>query len=123
MEIDMRAARLAGGARLAGSVWAQPLTLVQAVGRAIAASPELRAGEAGVDAARAGQLQARVRPNPTVSVDMENGVGTGGYGLFRQSELTVTHSQPLDHDGTRGARMAPDERGARKGVESEKTGA
>src|SRR3546814_5014979 len=89
MEIDMRAARLAGGARLAGSVWAQPLTLDQAVERAIAASPELRAGEAGVDAARAGQLQARVRPNPTVSVDMENGVGTGGYGLFRQSEPAV----------------------------------
>src|SRR3546814_8794680 len=85
----MRAALLAGAARLAGSVWAQPLTLDQAVERAIAASPELRAGEAGVDAARAGQLQARVRPNPTVSVDMENGVGTGATACFGNWNFTA----------------------------------
>ncbi|NJB90738.1 cobalt-zinc-cadmium efflux system outer membrane protein [Sphingopyxis italica] len=107
----MRAALLAGAALVAGSVWAQPLTLDQAVERAIAASPELRAGEAGVDAARADQLQARVRPNPTISVDMDNGVGTGSYGLFRQSELTVTYSQPLERGGKREARMALAERG------------
>jgi cobalt-zinc-cadmium efflux system outer membrane protein len=111
MHIHMRAALLAGAALQAGPVWAQPLTLDQAVERAIAASPELRAGEAGVDAARADQLQARVRPNPTVSVDLENGVGTGGYGLFRQSELTVTYSQPLERGGKREARMALAERG------------
>ncbi len=111
MHIHMRAALLAGAALVAGSVWAQPLTLDQAVERAIAASPELRAGEAGVDAARADQLQARVRPNPTISVDMDNGVGTGSYGLFRQSELTVTYSQPLERGGKREARMALAERG------------
>ena len=111
MHIHMRAALLAGAALLAESLWAQPLTLDQAVGRAIAASPELRAGEAGVDAARADQLQARVRPNPTVSVDMENAAGTGGYGLFRQSELTVTYAQPLERGGKREARMAYAERG------------
>lgn len=111
MHIHMRAALLAGAALLVGSAWAQPLTLDQAVERAIAASPELRAGEAGVDAARGDQLQARVRPNPTVSVDMENGVGTGGYGLFRQSEVTVTYSQPLERGGKREARMALAERG------------
>ncbi len=111
MHIHMPAALLAGAAPLAGSVWAQPLTLDQAVERAIAASPELRAGEAGVDAARADQLQARVRPNPTVSVEMDNGVGTGSYGLFRQSELTVTYSKPLERGGKREARMALAERG------------
>src|SRR3546814_369495 len=44
-------------------------------------------------------------------LDMENGVGTGGYGLFRQSELTVTYSQPLERGGKREARMALAERG------------
>src|SRR3546814_11524102 len=86
MHIRMRAVLLAGAALLAGSAWAQPLSLDQAVERAIAASPEIRAGEAGDDAARAAQIQARVRPNPTISVDLDNAAGPGGYGVFKQSE-------------------------------------
>src|SRR3546814_149167 len=111
MHIRMRAVLLAGAALLAGSAWAQPLSLDQAVERAIAASPEISAGEAGVDAARADQIQARVRPNPTISVDMDNAAGTGGYGLFKQSEMTVTYSQPIERGGKRSARMALAERG------------
>src|SRR3546814_10608254 len=110
MHIRMRAVLLAGAALLAGSAWAQPLSLDQAVERAIAASPEISAGEAGVDAARADQIQARVRPNPTISVDMDNAAGTGGYGLFKQSEMTVTYSQPIERGGKRSARMALAER-------------
>src|SRR3546814_14067238 len=56
-------------------------------------------------------IQARVRPNPTISVDMDNAAGTGGYGLFKQSEMTVTYSQPIERGGKRSARMALAERG------------
>src|SRR3546814_7894514 len=106
MHIRMRAVLLAGAALLAGSAWAQPLSLDQAVERAIAASPEISAGEAGVDAARADQIQARVRPNPTLSVDMDNAAGTGGYGIFKQSEMTLPYSHPLQRGGERSARIA-----------------
>src|SRR3546814_13100182 len=111
MHIRMRAVLLAGAALLAGSAWAQPLSLDQAVERAIAASPEISAGEAGVDAARADQIQARVRPNPTISVDIDNAAGTGGSGLFKQSAMTVTYSQPIELGGKRSPRMALAERG------------
>src|SRR3546814_14214782 len=77
----------------------------------MAASPEISAGEAGVDAARADQIQARVRPNPTISVAMDNAAGTGGYGLFKQSEMPVTYSQPIERVGKLSARMALAERG------------
>src|SRR3546814_16547791 len=106
MHIRMRAVLLAGAALLAGSAWAQPLSLDQAVERAIAASPEISAGEAGVDAARADQIQARVRPNPNISVDMDNAAGTGGYGLFQQSEMTVPSSQQIESGGRGSASQA-----------------
>ncbi len=112
MHIPMRAALLAGAALLmVQPAWAEPVSLKEAVARAIAASPDLRASDAGVDAARADQLQARVRPNPTVSVDADNVGGTGSYGLFRQSEITATYSQPVERGGKRAARMAYADRG------------
>src|SRR3546814_11057405 len=42
---------------------------------------------------------------------MDNAAGTGGYGLFKQSEMTVTYSQPIERGGKRSARMALAERG------------
>src|SRR3546814_19791184 len=106
MHIRMRAVLLAGAALLAGSAWAQPLSLDQAVERAIAASPEISAGEAGVDAARADQHQARVRPNPTIPGDMGNAAGSGGYGLFKPSEMPLTHSQPIEPGGQSSAPLS-----------------
>ena len=80
MTFPLRAALLAGAALLmARSACAAPLTLGQAVERAIAASPDIRASGAGIDAARAEQTQAHVRPNPTLSVEAENFAGTGSY--------------------------------------------
>lgn len=107
MTFRMRAALLAGAAlSMAQPAWAEPLTLKQAVERAIASSPDLQASEAGIDAARAEQAQARVRPNPTLSVDAENFVGTGVYSPFGQSEVTVTYSQLIERGGKRDARIA-----------------
>ncbi|MBJ7439334.1 MAG: TolC family protein [Sphingopyxis sp.] len=112
MQFPMRATLLAGAALLAARpAWAEPLTLKDVVERAVAHSPDLLARAAGANAARAGQLQAQVRPNPTLSVEAENVGGTGGYGLFRQPEVTVTYSQPIERGGKREARMAHASRG------------
>lgn len=112
MPFPLRAALLAGAALLfAGPIWAAPLTLDEAIERAVAASPDLLARGAGVDAARAEQTQAQVRPNPTLSVEAENFGGTGSYGLFKQPEVTVTYSQPIERGGKRDARMAYASRG------------
>lgn len=112
MTFRMRAALLAGAAlSMALPAWAEPLTLKQAVERAIASSPDLQASGAGIDAARAEQTQARVRPNPTLSVEAENFAGTGAYSPFGQSEVTVTYSQPIERGGKRDARIAHAGRG------------
>lgn len=107
MTFRMRAALLAGAAlSMIQPAWAEPLTLKQAVERAIASSPDLQASAAGIDAARAEQTQARVRPNPTLSVEAENFASTGAYGPIGQSEVTVTYSQPIERGGKRDARIA-----------------
>lgn len=112
MTFPLRAALLAGAALLmARPACAAPLTLGQAVERAIAASPDIRASGAGIDAARAEQTQAHVRPNPTLSVEAENFAGTGSYSPFEQPEVTVTWSQPIERGGKRQARIAHAARG------------
>lgn len=101
------AALLAGVAVLwPAGVSAEPLTLDEAVERAVSASPEALAGQASVDAARAGVTQAGVRPNPTLAFEAENFVGTGGFGVLGQAEFTVTYEQQIERGGKRDARLA-----------------
>ena len=103
---------LAGVAGLAtGPLAAEPLTLEQAVDKAVAAAPELAANEANVDSARASARQASFRLNPTVAVEAENLAGTGNYSVLEQPEVTVTYSQPIERGGKRAARMAYAARG------------
>lgn len=47
-----------------------------------------------------------MRPNPTVSAEVENFSGTGPYRTFRQTETTVSVSQPFELGGKRRARKA-----------------
>lgn len=103
----LRAALMAGALASAnGSASAQSLTLEQAIARAVEAAPQLRASEAGVDVARASRVQAAVRPNPYVTVDAENFVGTGNYSALEQAEITAVYSQPIERGGKRAARVA-----------------
>ncbi|WP_324262277.1 TolC family protein [Altererythrobacter sp. H2] len=112
MKYGIVATLLAGVAGLAASpLAAEPLTLEQAVDRAVAAAPELAANEASVDAARASARQAGFRLNPTVAVEAENLAGTGNYSVLEQPEVTVTYSQPIERGGKRAARMAYAARG------------
>ena len=106
MLISLRAAILAGALLSAGqTAFAQELTLEGAVAKSAAATPLLRAGEAGIAAARAGRLQADVRPNPVVIIEGENLVGSGRYNVLGQAEITATYSQPIERGGKRAARV------------------
>lgn len=82
------------------------LTLQQAIAHALDAAPEAEANAARVDALRAAQRQAAVRPNPVLDVAAENITGTGGYTLLEGVELTVTYAQQMERGGKRQARIA-----------------
>lgn len=103
----LTAALMAGALYLpAGQARAEPLTLEEAIARASEGAPRLQAGNAAVEAARAGQTQAGVRPNPTVTVTGENIAGSGRYSFLPQAEITASYSQMLERGGKRDARTA-----------------
>ena len=102
-----RAALLAGALLVASqSAHAETVTLEQAVAKASEATPLLSAGDAAIAAARAGRVQAGVRPNPSVTLQSENFVGTGPYNVLGQAEITATYNQPIERGGKRAARVA-----------------
>ena len=106
-----RAALLAGALLVPGAPsLAESVSLNQAVAKALETAPLLRAEEAAIAAARAGKAQADVRPNPSVTVEAENFVGTGPYSVLRRAEVTATYNQPIERGGKRAARVALAER-------------
>lgn len=86
--------------------FAEPITLDEAIAKAEKAAPSIRANEAAVAAARAGRVQAGVRPNPTITVEGENLIGTGPYNVLGQAEITGTYNQTIERGGKRAARVA-----------------
>jgi cobalt-zinc-cadmium efflux system outer membrane protein len=107
MIVTLRAGLLAGLAlALAHPALAQPITMEEAVSRALAAAPSLQAQEAGIAGARAGRAQASSRPNPVVSVEAENSVGTGPYSVLGRAETTLSYEQTIERGGKREARIA-----------------
>ena len=107
MSFSIRAALLAGAVLVASApALAETLTLDQAIARAEAATPALRAAEAGIAAARGGLRQADVRPNPYITVEADNFAGTGPYDVLGQAELAATYHQPIERGGKRDARVA-----------------
>ncbi len=112
MTIRLSSVLLAAAAStLAPAAAAEPITLEQAVARALATAPEASASEAAVEAARAARSQAAVRPNPYVTVEGENLAGSGPYNVLGQAELTATYSQIIERGGKREARIALADRG------------
>ncbi len=81
------------------------LTLDAAIERAVQADPGIRAAAAGVDAARGGVRQARVRPNPELSAEVENFNGRDDLRGFSGAETTFSLSQEVELGGQRGARI------------------
>lgn len=85
---------------------APPLTLDQAVAAAGGSAPAADAARADIAAAEAGRIIAGLRPNPTVSTEVENIAGTGLYRGLRGAETTVGVSIPIELGGKRSARIA-----------------
>ncbi|MDF2381812.1 TolC family protein [Nostoc ellipsosporum NOK] len=81
------------------------ITLEEAVARAEVSSPLNEAAGAGVRAAEEARTVAGLRPNPSISAEAENIVGTGPYRGFNEAETTVTLEMPIELGGKRGARI------------------
>lgn len=82
------------------------IDLREAIERALGADPRLTAGRYEVEAARGGVVQAGRRPNPELSVELEDFAGTGQYRGAQSSTLTISLSQKLELGGKRDARVA-----------------
>lgn len=82
------------------------LTLARAVDAAIRANPDLMASTYELSAAQARIVQADLRPNPTVSAEFENFVGTGGYKGIDSLETTLSLSQVVELGGKRALRRS-----------------
>jgi cobalt-zinc-cadmium efflux system outer membrane protein len=82
------------------------LTLAQALELAHASAPSLDSANAGRRAADAGKRAAGLRPNPTVSADIENVGGTRAYNVIEGPKQTVGIGLPLELGGKRPARIA-----------------
>lgn len=68
-------------------------------------APSLLEASATVDAAEARVRQAGARPNPEVSIEVENAFGSGPFSGLSGAETTVSLSQDLELFGRRDARV------------------
>lgn len=100
---------LSSTTQLAAQTGARPsadLTLAGALAEALTASPALEKFSYARRAAEAEQLQAGLRPNPRVAVELENFAGSGAVSGARALETTLMLSQLLELGGKRERRNA-----------------
>ncbi|WP_083528190.1 TolC family protein [Hyphomicrobium sp. CS1BSMeth3] len=90
----------------AGSRPSYALDLREAIQRSLASDPRLTAGRFEIEAARGGVIQAGKRPNPELSVDLEDFGGSGEYRGVESATLTIALSQKFELGGKRDARLA-----------------
>jgi cobalt-zinc-cadmium efflux system outer membrane protein len=76
-----------------------------AVDRTLASSPELQLYPYHVRALEAESLQAGLKPNPVLGVELENVMGTGDRRVLAGHELTLSLSQVLELGGKRERRV------------------
>ncbi|AXA90824.1 TolC family protein [Massilia sp. YMA4] len=97
----------------------RPLTLADAVTLSLERAPSLRAAEATLRVADANIAVANAGPNPTVSYENENVMGSGRYAGFGGGERTLSVAVPLELGGKRAARRRvaeAEQRGAGLGI-------
>lgn len=90
---------------LAGPAWADPAPAFEILLQQVGASPTTVEADALRDAAEARVRQARVWPNPTLALDVENAFGNGPFQGFGNAETTLGVTQDLELWGRRGARV------------------
>lgn len=81
------------------------LTLSKALEMAQLHAPAIEESQASVRAADANMQQAGLLPNPTLTVEAENVMGSGRYARFGEAETTYSLSMPLELGGKRAARV------------------
>lgn len=82
----------------------EPITLEEAIARALARNPLLAAQAMGAEAAQARVRQAGMRPNPQLAMEVEDFGGRGPLSEFQGAQLTVQIEQTLELGGKRGRR-------------------
>lgn len=82
------------------------LTLARAIQAALASNPDLAASTFELHAADARIEQARLRPNPELSVELENFAGSGAAQGTRALESTLSLAQVIEMGGKRSFRTA-----------------
>ena len=92
------------------------LTLDEAVALAGGSAPAAEAAAAAVDAADAGRRIAGLRPNPALTIEVENFIGTGRYNGVEGADLTASLVLPLELGGKRAARIAAADAEARRAL-------
>lgn len=85
---------------------ASSLSLSRALQRAFANNPRLSGAERDVGIAAGRRLQAGAVPNPEVSFELDNALGSGAYRGTRSAETTLQLSQLVELGGKREARIA-----------------
>lgn len=85
---------------------AATLSLTRALQRAFANNPRLSGAERDIGIAAGRRLQAGAVPNPEVSFELDNALGTGAYRGTRSAETTLQLSQLVELGGKREARVA-----------------
>lgn len=112
------AASLGVGAVGAAPAADAPLSLRDALSRTLQSNPDLAAYRHVLKAQDGRIAQAGVAPNPTLTADLENVLGTGDTRGFDAAELTIGLSQLIELGGLRDKRVAT-ARIAREGLEAE----
>lgn len=113
MKSKLCATLLVGVAALsAGPLVAEPLTLEEALrlsgaaaDGAVADNPRIVGPREEVAAAEALVGQANLRPNPEISLEVENIAGTGAFSGLQATEFTLAASLPIELGGKRQARV------------------
>jgi len=81
------------------------LTLRQALELALSGNPDLASFPWDLRSGDARILQAGLRPNPELTVDLENFLGSGPFRKFESLETTLSISQLVELGGKRAARI------------------
>ena len=82
------------------------IAVEEAVTRALAASPSIKARDERVKGSDAAIRQSDTLPNPEIDVELENFAGSGQLRNFGESELTLGVSQRIERGGKRSGRVA-----------------
>ena len=96
---------------LTGHACSQTLTMRDALGRALAANPRLTAAERDVGIATGLKGQAGALPNPNLSFELDNALGSGPFKGLQSAETTLQLSQLVELGGKREARLAAGDAG------------